>query len=81
MAMRGLYLPADVAWRSDFEAELMRFPAGTHDDQVDALSLLGQLLDHIQVGVKPKDTDTKPKPTDYRRQNEAAQSAGSWETY
>ena len=32
----------------------MSFPAGTHDDQVDALGLVGQLLDKINAGQKPK---------------------------
>lgn len=31
-------------WWPDFEEELMRFPRGGHDDQVDALSLLGRGL-------------------------------------
>jgi hypothetical protein len=35
-------------------AELLSFPAGKHDDQVDALGLVGQLLDRISVGQKPK---------------------------
>lgn len=49
MAMNGLYLPAHASWRADFEAELLRFPAGVHDDQVDALGLIGQLLDHMHA--------------------------------
>lgn len=54
MSMLGLFLPADAAWRADFESELLRFPAGVHDDQVDALSLIGQLLDHITAPTLPK---------------------------
>ena len=47
-------------WRQDFEAELPRFPAGVHDDQVDAFGLIGQMLDRIRPGhiVKPA-----PKPS------------------
>lgn len=30
-------LPAKAPWLSDFEAELLAFPGGRHDDQVDAL--------------------------------------------
>jgi hypothetical protein len=30
--------------------ELLSFPAGKHDDQVDALGLAGQLLDKISAG-------------------------------
>jgi hypothetical protein len=31
----------------------LSFPAGRHDDQVDALGLIGQLLDTILLGRKP----------------------------
>ena len=47
MAMNGLYLP-HADWVSEFRRELLTFPAGKHDDQVDALGLIGQLLDHIR---------------------------------
>ena len=35
-----LHLPEKASWLSDFETELMSFPNGRHDDQVDALSQL-----------------------------------------
>jgi predicted phage terminase large subunit-like protein len=47
MAMQGLYLPAAAPWKADFVAELLTFPAGKYDDQVDAIGLVGQLLDHV----------------------------------
>lgn len=50
MALDGLYLPQDALWRATMEAELMTFPAGKHDDQVDALGLAGQLLDVMIKG-------------------------------
>jgi hypothetical protein len=53
-------------WRSDFEAELLRFPAGTHDDQVDALGLIGQMLDTIAAPTPPKEP-TPEKASGYRR--------------
>ena len=31
-------LPKSAAWLDDFTAELLAFPAGRHDDQVDALT-------------------------------------------
>jgi predicted phage terminase large subunit-like protein len=61
MALEGLYLPADAPWQAELRAELASFPAGRHDDQVDALGLLGQLIDRMQPGerqratVKPRD--------------------------
>lgn len=33
-----IYLPKYSAWKTDYEAELLAFPTGTHDDQVDATS-------------------------------------------
>ena len=39
----------------------MSFPAGKHDDQVDALGLVGQLLDIMTAGSKPA---PPPKPRD-----------------
>ena len=41
-------------WYPAFRAELLSFPAGKHDDQVDALGLIGQLLDKMTSGHKPK---------------------------
>ncbi|MCJ2094469.1 hypothetical protein MKK67_18520 [Methylobacterium sp. J-072] len=75
--MRGLYIPGDAPpWRKDFEAELLRFPAGVHDDMVDALGLIGQLLDRVRPGVAPK---APPKPNDGLSGYKAMRSGGgSW---
>jgi len=35
---RHVHLPANADWLDDFHAELMQFPNGRHDDQVDSLS-------------------------------------------
>ena len=40
-------LPEQAPWLADLEAELLRFPAGRHDDQVDALALIGLHLDKV----------------------------------
>jgi predicted phage terminase large subunit-like protein len=60
-ALSGLYIPAGAPWRADLEAELLSFPAGRHDDQVDALGLVGQLLDII---LPPEGPKPPPKPVD-----------------
>jgi hypothetical protein len=52
MALDGLYVPTHAAWYPDFRAELLSFPAGKHDDQCDALGLIGQLLDIMRPGQK-----------------------------
>lgn len=58
MAIEGLYVPIKAPWYPDFEKEILSFPAAKHDDQVDALGLIGQLLDHIDHG----DAPAAPKP-------------------
>jgi hypothetical protein len=41
-------------------SELLIFPAGKHDDQVDALGLIGQVLDRMTAGQKPKVVEPMP---------------------
>lgn len=60
MAMGKVYLPKNADWVSDYVSELMRFNAGLHDDQVDASSLLGRLLDQMEKATVPK-VEEKPK--------------------
>lgn len=40
-------LPEQAPWLADLEHEMLRFPAGRHDDQVDALALIGLHLEHV----------------------------------
>lgn len=53
MAMLGLYLPHGAPWVPELRSELLSFDAGVHDDQVDALGLVGQLLDVMLKGQAP----------------------------
>ena len=66
IALEGLYVPIHASWYADFRAEMLSFPAGKHDDQVDALGLVGQLLDMMTAGRKPKDEDVVTRQ-EYRR--------------
>jgi predicted phage terminase large subunit-like protein len=50
MALDGLYYPKNANWVADWLAEILNFPASKHDDQVDAMSLVGQLLDKMVIG-------------------------------
>src|SRR5712691_5415752 len=45
IGMLGLHIPRNAPWAADLRAELLSFPSGRHDDQVDSLALIGQLLD------------------------------------
>ena len=44
MSTRGLYIPRHALWSDTLERELLTFPAGRHDDIVDALGLIGRML-------------------------------------
>lgn len=59
----GLYISASAPWRSDLVSEMMSFPVGDHDDQVDALGLAGQLLDKMLAGREAKDEKKPVQPT------------------
>jgi predicted phage terminase large subunit-like protein len=65
IATRGLRIPAHAPWRSDFETELLHFPAGVHDDAVDACGLIGQLLDKMLDGPSQIKPEVKQRD-DYR---------------
>lgn len=59
MAMNGLFIHSAAPFMADFITEMMSFPVGVHDDQVDALGLVGQLLDRMQPGAKDKPQEDK----------------------
>src|SRR6476660_680975 len=61
MALQGLYVPTNSSWYPEFRSELLGFPAVKHDNQVDALGLIGQLLDKMSAGQAPK-KPVPPKP-------------------
>ena len=46
-AMGKVFLPRNKAWADRLLAQLVRFPAGSHDDAVDVCSLIGRALDEI----------------------------------
>jgi predicted phage terminase large subunit-like protein len=60
MAMKGLYVPAHAPWYATFQQELLAFDAGKHDDQVDMLGLIGQIIDKMVPGRLP--VSVKPRP-------------------
>ena len=65
IATSSLRILSTAPYRAEFEAELLRFDAGVHDDQVDACGLVGQLLDKMMDGPKAKTEDAIHRD-DYR---------------
>lgn len=61
--------PKHAPWVKGFVAELMAFPNGVHDDQVDALSHLAQMvneLDNVKAGRVPKDDSPEQEKRGWR---------------
>ena len=52
-SMGKLYLPRNAPWTQDLVNEILRFPLGVHDDQVDTLSLIGRMLDRMHEAKAP----------------------------
>lgn len=44
-------------WYPTFEHEILQFPRGKHDDQVDALSYLGLIIDKMSEGRAPEEIE------------------------
>ena len=53
-----LFLPRSAPWLNDFLAELGSFPAGKHDDQVDAISYLCLMYEEIPAPVEVQADET-----------------------
>ncbi len=80
MAMSGLYYLKGSPWEGDLLSELLSFPAGRHDDQVDALGLIGQMLDDISGGREPAKDQKQPSIADAYRAHDDYDER-SWKTY
>jgi hypothetical protein len=71
-----LYVPARAPWLPDLKAELLAFPTGKHDDIVDALGLVGQLLDKVSPGIRPQPEEVTRKWA-YQPASELIEDQGS----
>ena len=79
MALDGLYVPINAPWYPAFRSELMSFPAGKNDDQVDAIGLIGQLLDKMSVGPTPPDPEKPANISGYK--SAQASDGDGWKVY
>lgn len=59
MSMGKVFWPRFAGWKTEVQGQMMKFPAGKHDDSVDVMSLFGRGLKHINSGA------TKSKPLQY----------------
>jgi predicted phage terminase large subunit-like protein len=57
-----MIFPKDALWRNDMEIELLRFPAGAHDDIVDALAWVV----HLATGRPPPNLWRAPVRTSWK---------------
>jgi hypothetical protein len=63
-------VPVHKHWFDAFRAELLAFPTARHDDCVDALGLIGQLLDRMIVGKRPAKDKTEKQEWGYAYLND-----------
>ena len=75
----GCTCPRGASWLPDSAIEMLAFPAGKHDDIVDALGLIGQLLDHIMPGNKPEKPE-KSRPRDEYQRFDFGGGTNEWMT-
>jgi len=78
-AMGKVYLPHNAPWVADVLGEMLNFPVGKHDDAVDALGLIGRMLDTMSSGRAPKTDAPPPSKWDQAFKRRAQeQTASSW---
>ena len=71
----------NASWIAELRSELLSFPAGKYDDQVDGLGLIGQLLDTISAGNNPQPAEA-PKPNNgYRPYDFGGWRTNDWLVY
>lgn len=58
-SMGKLFFPKQAKWRDHVMNQMLRFPAGKHDDAVDVLSLIGRGLEHVREARKPRERVSK----------------------
>jgi predicted phage terminase large subunit-like protein len=58
----GVKFDKSAAWYPDLEEEMVRFPKARHDDQVDALSWLGLVLDQVMSANSPEEDEEEEYP-------------------
>lgn len=60
-SMGKVFFPQQAPWKSDVLGQMMRFPAGRHDDAVDVMGLIGRGLEFVKP---PKHREPEPVDDD-----------------
>jgi predicted phage terminase large subunit-like protein len=76
MRQGKVFIPNDAPWSDILFKELMEFPVGRHDDTVDALAWLGQMLDTMLPAVAERRANHTPS---WQQKLKAKQVRG-WKT-
>lgn len=62
MAQKKVYFPRHAEWTEPLIRELLQFDSGKHDDQVDAMSLLGRMLAEMVAAKEPEKSEPWQPP-------------------
>jgi predicted phage terminase large subunit-like protein len=74
-AMGKLYLPSNAPWVTALKSEMLSFPVGVHDDQVDTLGIIGRMLDEMMGARVPK---AQPEAVDLDYRSKKKPKGSSW---
>lgn len=77
MASGKVYIPQDAEWSNDFIKEILEFPSGQHDDQVDALSWVGIMLDEMNPPTPQSDGKKKQREKSWKDKLKKRGTGGS----
>jgi predicted phage terminase large subunit-like protein len=82
MRAKSIKFDKQQEWYPAFEEELLRFPRGVKDDQVDAFAWLGMLLDMINEAPTEKEEAEEEYQDELRKSNESGATGRSkWTGY
>lgn len=57
MRQGRVFFPKDQPWFDGLYSEMLKFPAGAHDDRVDALAWIGLMLQEMSTPIEPKEPE------------------------
>ena len=82
MRAKTIKFDKNAEWYSAFEDEVLKFPRGVKDDQVDAFAWLGMLLDMINEAPTEKEEAEEEYQDELRKSNESGATGRSkWTGY